>query len=84
MRGIDINKTFEILNKACEISREDGFEFNDIISTPSTLAQTNNFSRFYQNTMAKLNELVNNQINRKIKSIGVSNGKFKSNQFQFK
>lgn len=34
LRGIDFNKTYEILNKACEISLEDGFEFNDILSTP--------------------------------------------------
>jgi predicted nucleotidyltransferase component of viral defense system len=34
LRGININKTFSILNKACDISLEDGFEFHDISSTP--------------------------------------------------
>jgi predicted nucleotidyltransferase component of viral defense system len=34
LRGIDFKKTFNILNKACDISLEDGFEFNEIISTP--------------------------------------------------
>lgn len=34
LRGIDFKKTFDILNKACDISLEDGFEFNEIISTP--------------------------------------------------
>ena len=34
LRGIDIEKTFNILNKACDISLEDGFEFHDILSTP--------------------------------------------------
>jgi predicted nucleotidyltransferase component of viral defense system len=34
LKGIDFKKTFSILNKACDISLEDGFEFNEIISTP--------------------------------------------------
>lgn len=34
LRGIDFKKTLNILNKACDISLEDGFEFNEIISTP--------------------------------------------------
>jgi predicted nucleotidyltransferase component of viral defense system len=34
LKGIDFKKTLNILNKACDISLDDGFDFNEIISTP--------------------------------------------------
>lgn len=34
IKGIDIDRTFKILSKACDLSLEDGFEFSEILSTP--------------------------------------------------